>query len=192
MVDMVNLIYTVINHIMKKLFTTRGIAITSFIFVSLLTTATAADINTGITNLSTIVSTLTNTLVKSLGTLFATAAMVAFFFGVVQYIWGAREGDEAKIKKGNIFMKWSMLALFIMFSLWGIIIYVQKIFGIDGQSTIIIPSIQLETDGGSPLRPVTSPVNGSPLQPVTTGGLDSHGCSAAFPWNEARGQCVAK
>jgi succinate dehydrogenase/fumarate reductase cytochrome b subunit len=148
---------------MKKLFTIRGIAITSFIFVSLFTSAYALDPAGGFKSLADVIDVVTNRLLKSLATLFATAAMVAFFFGLVQYIWGAREGEPAKITKGNIFMRWSLLALFVMFSIWGMILYVQKLFQIDGQNTIIIPSIQ--TDGSLAPNLPPSPVNPSPNNP---------------------------
>lgn len=104
----------------------------------------------GFSTLGGLVTSFTQTIVRSLATLFATAAMVAFFYGIVQYIWGIREGDQNKIKDGNKFMVWGLVALFVMFSVWGIINLAQRIFGIQGQNTIIIPSIELRNGASGP------------------------------------------
>ena len=103
----------------------------------------ATQINRGLGTFSGIITTFTQTIVRSLATLFATAAMVAFFFGIVQFIWGSRDGDATKAKNGKNFMLWGLIALFVMFSVWGIVNYAQRIFGIQGQNTIIIPQIEL-------------------------------------------------
>lgn len=105
-----------------------------------------------------VVDAFTKNVVTALATLFATAAMAAFFFGLVQYIWGVREGVAKKIEDGNQFMIWGLVALFVMFSVWGIVLFGQKILGINGQNTIVIPSIQI---GGSASTP--SPSSPSPL-----------------------------
>lgn len=118
-------------------------------FVSIPTLVFAQDgvtqINKGLGSFSSIITQFTQTIVRSLATLFATAAMVAFFFGIVQFIWGSRDGDATKAKNGKSFMLWGLIALFVMFSVWGIINYAQRIFGINGQNTIIIPQIELGT-----------------------------------------------
>lgn len=111
--------------------------------------STATEINQGFTTFGGVINTLTNTIVRSLATLFATAAMVAFFFGIVKYIIGIRNGDAGENQKGKTFMVWSLVALFVMFSVWGIVTYVQRIFGIQNNSTITIPDIRLQGSGGS-------------------------------------------
>src|SRR5574343_1075994 len=109
----------------------------------------AADAAQGFNTLGGLVNTFTNTIVKSLATLFATAAMAAFFYGIVEYIWGFREGQQEVITRGQTFMGWSIIALFVMFSVWGIVKYAQGIFGISNQSTIVITSIQLGNGNNS-------------------------------------------
>jgi hypothetical protein len=101
-------------------------------------------------SVKTIIDSFTSGILSSLGTLFATAALVAFFYGIVQYIWGVRDGKPEKVNAGNKFMLWGLIALFVMFSVWGIIIFFQRIFGISGQSSIVIPKIEI---GGSSALP---------------------------------------
>ncbi len=119
-------------------------------------TSGVGSINSGLNQFGGIITTLTSSVVRALSTLFATAAMVAFFYGIVQYIWGIREGDEGRVQKGNVFLRWGLVALFVMFSVWGIVTYVQRIFGIENNNSIVIPQIQLNggtTGSPNPLQP---------------------------------------
>jgi len=89
-------------------------------------------------------NTLAGGVVTSLGYLMFTLAVVAFLFGMVQFIWNARSGDAGKgVENGKQFMLWGLIALFVMFSVWGIIKFTQGVFEIQGQTTITIPNIQL-------------------------------------------------
>lgn len=107
------------------------------------------DVRGGMTTLNTLIQTITSTVAASIATLLFSAALIAFFVGVVQYIWGAREGDQPAITKGNMFMKWSLIALFCMFSVYGIIRFGQN-FLCNGpcSNEITIPNIRF-TPGGS-------------------------------------------
>lgn len=90
--------------------------------------------------ISGLVSSFTNSVVTAIVSLFAAVGIAAFFFGIVRYIWGVRGGESKKIEEGNKVIIWSMIALFILFSIWGIITYTQGIFGVDSNSAIVIPN----------------------------------------------------
>ncbi len=160
---------------MKKSFTVAAISFISFSILAV--TAEAQTLNAtrqttdAITSLSDIVNAFTGTLVKSLGTLAMAAAVVAFFYGIVQYIWGVREAKPDVIKTGNEFMKWGLVALFVMFSVYGIIKYGQNILfnGMD-VTKITIPELNFgkgnNTGLGTPGAgngPGSGPGNGFPL-----------------------------
>lgn len=130
---------------MKKISTVSSIALASVILFPLFAYAQVSQVGQGFTSLGQLVDTFTSTVVKALGTLFLAAAVVAFFYGIVQYIWGLREGNGEKAKAGSTFMVWGIVALFVMFSVWGIIYYFQGIFGIQGQNNIVIPKVQIGT-----------------------------------------------
>lgn len=124
-------------------------------------TLNAVQQTTGaITSLSTIVNTFTSSLVKSLGTLAMAAAMVAFLYGIVEYVWGVRQADPKVIKDGNSFMKWGLLALFVMFSVYGIIKYGQNIiFGTMDLTKITIPEINFIPGSNTAPAPKTDPLS---------------------------------
>jgi hypothetical protein len=56
-------------------------------------------------------------------------------WGVVQYILNNEE--EAKREKGKQFMLWGIIALFVMFSVWGLIKVLGNTFGIQ----YVIPQV---------------------------------------------------
>lgn len=104
--------------------------------------ALATDLHFG--SLIDLADTLASGVVTSLGYLAFTIAVVAFLWGMVNFIWAARNGDAGKgVENGKQFMLWGLIALFVMFSVWGIIIFTQSIFNIKGQTSIVIPNIEL-------------------------------------------------
>jgi len=135
---------------MKKTFIFAGFSFISFVVLATIASATGGtSIATGATTLANTVNTINTTIVKAVGTLFLSMAVVAFFWGVVQYIWGLREGTPDKITKGNQFMVWGLVALFVMFSVYGIINYAGSIFGITPGGTITIPDIIIKGSNGT-------------------------------------------
>jgi hypothetical protein len=111
---------------------------------------TVGDVENGIKGFAGIITTFNNNVIKSAGTLLMSLAVLIFFWGVIQYIWGVREGDAGKAKVGNAFMGWGLVALFVMFSVYGIIKFSQRILGIEGTTkTIDIPTINFEGSGTS-------------------------------------------
>lgn len=107
--------------------------------------ASALSTESALGGLAGIVDTFSNTVVRSVGTLFMTMSVVAFLWGMVQFIWAKSNGSEgAKIKVGQDFMAWGLLALFVIFSVWGIISFVGGATGIKTGGSIDVPSIQFK------------------------------------------------
>lgn len=176
---------------MKKSFLFASLTVpTFFIFSSLASAqATAQDAASGFNTLAGLITLFTNTIVRATGTLLLSAAVVAFFFGVVQYIWGMRQGDAGKAKIGNEFMIWGLVGLFVMFSVYGIIKFGQGIlFNGKDVTSIVIPDINLKGSGsgspsGSPLggsgsgSNATNPLGGSGVGGPAGGGVSGQGGS---------------
>ncbi len=137
-------------------------------------------------SLKTIIESFSADVLTALGTLFMGAAVVIFFLGIVQYIWGLREGDPKKVSAGNQFMMWGLVGLFVMFSVYGIVKLAQGIFFNNQDiTTITIPKIKfdnaggLNSGGGSPLGSGAACGNNS----CTTNGVS---CTCS---NGASGTC---
>lgn len=67
------------------------------------------------------------------------AALVAFFWGLIMYIFQA--GNEEARKKGRQVMLAGVVALFIMVTIWGIIALLQSAFGVSGSVIPTIPAV---------------------------------------------------
>ena len=192
---------------MKKNFTSRIFIFTAIIATPLVASAAVgADPSAGISSIGRLIQTFNDTVVKSLSTLFASLAMVAFFYGIVEYIWGIRDAKPEKISNGQRFMTWGLVALFVMFSVWGIIKYGQRIFGIDGGGQITVPSLQVGSGLNTPSDNgiiTTIPTGGNPTNnpsviatpppggnnSVNTGVVTK--CPDGYV-NDASGQCLSQ
>ena len=61
-----------------------------------------------------------------------TAAIVVFFWGMIQFIYSA--GDDTKRNLGKQHMLWGVIGVFIMLSAYGILTLFTNSFGIQIQS----------------------------------------------------------
>lgn len=95
--------------------------------------------------------TLLNTLalfsqfLNSLVYLAITAAILAFFWGLIRYLFNNKGGDDKK--QGLEIMMYGILALFVMVSIWGIIQLLQRTFGVTNNQAIIPQTIQINPGG---------------------------------------------
>ncbi len=142
---------------------------TIFAYASQLSADGAAQ---GFSTFGKLVDSFNATIVKAVGTLLMSLAVVAFFYGIVQYIWGSRNGDAKAIENGNKFIGWSLLALFVMFSVFGIVKFFQGIVPGLSDSKITIPEINIKGSSG------TSGGNGV-VCPDGSRALNNAGCSGS-------------
>jgi len=84
-------------------------------------------------------------LLTSFGNLVETAlpivvalALLAFFWGLVNLIWGGGE----KVEEGKTYMIWSVVALFVMVSVWGLTQFIGTAFNISSGGTVPVPGVQ--------------------------------------------------
>lgn len=72
---------------------------------------------------------LAQTVVNRLSPILVTVALLAFFWFLIKFISNSdNPGEQAKLKKGIFY---SILALFVLVSIWGIIGNIQTILGVD-------------------------------------------------------------
>ena len=98
------------------------------------------------------INQVTDLIGNTITNLLLTAAVAAFMFAVVSFIWKRANGSSGDgIKDARNQLGWSIVALFVMFSIWGIISFLQSgIFGSGGAKTQIeAPSIKVNTSVSS-------------------------------------------
>jgi hypothetical protein len=64
-------------------------------------------------------------------------AIIAFFWGIIQYVINAE--NEAKRKEGRDYILWGFGALFVMVAIWGIIALISNTLGIGVGGTLGVP-----------------------------------------------------
>ena len=77
-------------------------------------------------------------LLNELIPLLMAAALVVFFWGLVQYIRSSGEGEHAV---GRNIMIAGIVSLFVMVSVWGLVRFLQSTLGINGGASITPPSV---------------------------------------------------
>lgn len=105
---------------MKKLLITLSLGASTLAVALAQGTAPAQNLKALIATAQTIVNQL---LPLSIG-----LAVIAFFFGLVMFIVKGREGAEHA--KWLQFMGMSILALFVMVSIWGLVAFIGGVFNI--------------------------------------------------------------
>lgn len=70
--------------------------------------------------------------------LLASIAFLAFVWGVARFIRSS--GNEAEIKASKNFLIWGVVGLFVLVTIWGIIVFLRGEFGL--KDTIGIPQIR--------------------------------------------------
>lgn len=81
-----------------------------------------------------------NTALNDVIVLLITAAIVVFFWGMVQYILKTGKGDSKGGSSGLTTMIWSVVAIFVMVSVWGLIHLLQSTFGVSSSDSAQAPS----------------------------------------------------
>lgn len=127
---------------MKKLLALSGImsAGIASVFAQSVTVTVSSGTDTPGQNLINLIK-LIQTIIGYAVPILISAAVIAFFYGLVMFIWKGKEGDEAKRKGWVSFMIWSAVAIFVMVAIWGIVAFIGNTLGINAQTTIPTPAI---------------------------------------------------
>lgn len=63
----------------------------------------------------------------------ASCAFLFFLWGLAKFILHVN-GDESAVEEGKAFMKWGIIALFVMMSIWGIVNFLISASGLQNLS----------------------------------------------------------
>ncbi len=152
----------------------KKIILASILITSLFNTYAVAGFGSGI---KYFIDDITTNIVATVGYLFMTVSVVVFLFGMVEFVLAQREGKDAGIKAGKNMMTWGILALFVIFSVPGIINFMQRTLS-QGTSTdfsqrnINVPRFQF---GGSDPSITPQAVQTGNMGITNTSGLGGSG-----------------
>jgi hypothetical protein len=121
---------------MKKILTTLSL-VTSTVAVALAQAPAVGTINgSGLLNLLALAQGLVSRLIPFAVSL----AVLAFFWFLVKFIW--KGSEDAKEKGAAVAgMGYSILALFVMVSIWGLVGFLGSMLGIGQGGSVPIPTV---------------------------------------------------
>lgn len=78
-------------------------------------------------------------------------AFVAFLLSIINFIWKRRSGDGDGVQDAKNMLGWSIVALFVMTAVWGLVTFISSALGVDGQTSIKRPqTVFTSGSAGSP------------------------------------------
>jgi hypothetical protein len=98
--------------------------------------ASAQALNTVNTNIIVPISHAINLLIPVAFGL----AILFFFYGVARYILSA--GDPKNAAAGKSIMIYGVIAIAVMASVWGLVIYLQNTLGVSNTTSVPTPTVQ--------------------------------------------------
>lgn len=90
-----------------------------------------------LTNLTSLVGAIGGIVDQLIPIAFA-AALLFFFWGMAMYIRGASDEEKAQ---GRSIMVWGVVALFVMASVWGIVLFIGSALGINQGGAVPTPGV---------------------------------------------------
>ncbi len=68
-------------------------------------------------------------------------ALLFFFYGLAKFVFKLGNGDENAVEEGQNIMKWGIVSLFVILSIWGIVSVIKSDLGIPEVQDISAPAI---------------------------------------------------
>jgi hypothetical protein len=63
-------------------------------------------------------------------------AFVAFLLSIINFLWKRRSGDGDGLEQAKGMLGWSVIALFVMVSVWGLVKFISSALGADGNCVL--------------------------------------------------------
>lgn len=109
-------------------------------------------------------------LIKASGSLVNYSIGLLVAIGLLIFLWGLSRfimnlGSESKVEEGKNIMKWGLISLFVMVSVWGIIGFFQRSFQLPNTTTNnapapgLLPSRNIFVEPGNQPQPGVLPSN---------------------------------
>jgi hypothetical protein len=112
------------------------------------------------------VDSATNFVGTSIAGFLLSLATVVFFYAVVNFIFkrakgGSKYGGGGGLEDAKNMLGWSILALALMFSIWGVVGLFQSVFDSPAGNSIVAPSVKVNSQAVSTSGTGRSPGTGS-------------------------------
>jgi len=113
---------------MKSLAAKISFITAAALFLPLFAFAQSNSCSSGLNTVADIFNFFTCLIAKTFIPLLFALALIVFIYGVLKYMMNA--SDETKREEGRQFMLWGIVALFVMFSVWGLVGVLRNTFSV--------------------------------------------------------------
>ena len=116
---------------------------------------------------SELINKVADILAGGIVTILMTLAFIVFLIAIINFVWKRRAGDGKGLEQARDTLWWSVFALFVMVSVWGLVNFLaNNLLGSDaGKTTVSKP----QTNFRSPYKGADCSVNGGTSE--CSGGL---------------------
>ena len=154
---------------MKKIITTLSI-------LSLVQVAGAQQV---LNNVETIVTKSSGIIGSGVTGLLMGVTFVVFLISIITFLLKRRSGDDKGLQDAKNMLGWSVIAMFVMVAVWGLVTFISQTFNIGL--------------GGQVARPSAIPIEKNSNQPGDTpgSGLGAVGSVCSQPSDCLSGKCTA-
>jgi hypothetical protein len=114
-------------------------------------------------NISDLINSLTNIVSGGLATLLMGLAFIAFLLSIINFLWKRRSGDDKGLNDAKSMLGWTIIALFVMVSVWGLVAFLQGALGVGNVTEIKKPQTRFNGANSTTNNP-----SGTPSTPGTS------------------------
>lgn len=129
-------------------------------------------------------NSLTDLIGNTITGLLLALAVAVFFWSIIRFLIARSSGGEA-LKDAQNRLGWSVIGLFVMFSIWGIVTFLQTGLGWT-QTSITAPTIN-SSGGGSSSRGAAKTNTPADKKPGTSNYASLEACNY---YNDCPGKCA--
>ncbi len=129
----------------------KKIILTSIASLTILSIASAQQL---MQNTSNLINTLGTIVSSGIVNLLMGLVFCVFLFSIITFLWKRRSGDDKGLQDAKNMLGWSIIAMFVMVAIWGLVNFISGNLGI--------------RTGGQVERPNPLPVSGANSQSGTS------------------------
>ena len=105
---------------MKKILLSLGV-------VNLVGVAGAQQV---LSNVESIIDKLKGIVSGGLAGLLMSVVFIVFMISIITFLWKRRSGDDKGMNDAKNMLGWSVIAMFVMVAIWGLVVFLSQTFGI--------------------------------------------------------------
>ncbi len=103
-----------------------------------------------LSNVDNIINKLKEIVSGGVAGLLMSLVFVVFLLSIITFLWKRRSGDDKGMNDAKNMLGWSVIAMFVMVAIWGLVVFLSQTFGVGLGGTVYKPAtLPVEKTTGS-------------------------------------------